>query len=430
MQESERAAQAASRAKSTFLANISHEIRTPMASILGYADLLLANLADAENRSCAATIKRNGQYLLELINDILDLSRIEAGKFDVDFENCDLPRLIGDVQSLMQVRAVEKNIQLEVAFEGKVPRTIQTDPKRLRQVLINLVGNAIKFTEEGQVRIRVKLLRQPAAACLEIAVEDTGIGIDEAQRAQLFEPFSQGELTISRRYGGSGLGLAISQRLMELLHGSIEYSSQIGKGTTFLLHLPIGSADTLHLVEPDLLMEPSQDEPSDRQPTKLDCRLLIVDDRRDVRYVSQHFLQKAGATVTTAEDGLQAVSLVLDSISKGCPFDLILMDMQMPEMDGLQATAKLRSAGVKTPIIALTAGAMRGDRERYLSSGCDDYIAKPIEAHQLIAKVAFYTQTLSLEEVQQMRSLRQAKSQHKPAPDAQAAEDDTSRELD
>lgn len=406
LQQSEAAALAASQAKSEFLANMSHEIRTPMAAILGYADVLLGHLKDPDNRNCVLIMKRNGEHLLDLINDILDLSRIEAGKLDVETEPVPLPQLVADIQSLMQVRAEEKKVQFKVDFEGKVPSTIKTDPTRLRQVLINLIGNAIKFTDEGEVRLKVQFIETANPPIIQFAIADTGIGMTEEQIERLFKPFSQGDSTVTRQYGGSGLGLAISQRLIQMMGGEMNLDSEFGEGSTFFVRLPIESFEQIELVEPDLLVRSAEPESLLAETPSLSCRVLVVDDRRDVRHISQHFLEKAGATVSTAEDGQQGIDAALAARDAGVPFDLIVMDMQMPNVDGMQAVAELRSAGIDWPIIALTADAMKGDRDKCLNGGCDDYLSKPIDQAKLIRLAAKYTQTISIEELRQARSDR------------------------
>ena len=399
LQQSEAAALAASQSKSEFLANMSHEIRTPMAAILGYADVLLGHLRDPDNRNCVLIMKRNGEHLLELINDILDLSRIEAGKLDVEPEPCPLPQLVADIQSLMQVRAGEKKVKFEVEFEGQVPHQIQTDATRLRQVLINLIGNAIKFTDEGEVILKVKFVDEADPPMVEFAIVDTGIGISPEQQERLFKPFSQGDSSVTRQYGGSGLGLAISQRLVQMLGGTMELESEPGEGSTFYVRLPVKSIHEIELVKPDLVIHSGEPEELLAETRKLDCRVLVVDDRRDVRHISQHFLEKAGAKVATAEDGQKGIDAAIAARDAGQPFDLIVMDMQMPNVDGLQAVAQLRSANIEWPIIALTADAMKGDRDRCLNGGCDDYLSKPIDHAKLVNMVAKYTQVVSYDQL-------------------------------
>ncbi|MEO8271972.1 MAG: ATP-binding protein, partial [Aureliella sp.] len=398
LRESEQAALAANQSKSEFLANMSHEIRTPMAAILGYADVLLGHLKDPDNRNCVIVMKRNGRFLLELINDILDLSRIEAGKMDIEFEPCDLVQLVSDIDSLMFVRAGEKQLDLRAEFLTPVPLTIKTDPIRLRQVLINLVGNAIKFTEKGSVILKVGMIEGQ----LQFGVSDTGIGMTQEQQDRLFKPFSQGDPSVTRQFGGSGLGLAISRRLTEMLGGQITVQSEEGKGSTFLVTLPTGSIDGVNLVQPKIQHKPASEETA-ASPQSLHCRVLIVDDRRDVRHISQHFLEKAGASVVTGEDGRQGIDLALAARDSGQPFDVIVMDMQMPNVDGMQATAELRSAGIASPIIALTADAMKGDREKCLNGGCDDYLSKPIDHLALVNMVGRYAHDMTIAEIQTRR---------------------------
>ncbi len=401
--ESEQTALAASRSKSEFLANMSHEIRTPMAAILGYADVLLGHLKDPDNRNCVLVMKRNGQHLLELINDILDLSRIEAGKMDIAFEMVSLPQLVGDLQSLMHVRAEQKQISFCAKFSGKVPEKIATDPTRLRQVLINLIGNAIKFTEQGSVLLSIQYV---PSGSLVFSVQDTGIGMSEEQLQRLFKPFSQGDSSVTRLYGGSGLGLAISLRLAGMLGGDISVTSKLGHGSTFTVTLPIDTDASVPMVQPDWVVPVREVEQTESSPRSLACRILIVDDRRDVRHISQHFLEKAGAKVIAAEDGEHGIDVALAAREAGQPFDLIMMDMQMPNLDGLQATAQLRSAGIQWPIVALTADAMKGDRQRCLDGGCDDYLSKPIDHDKLVGMAARYTQDITPQELQNRRDKR------------------------
>ncbi|MFG0265253.1 MAG: ATP-binding protein [Rhodopirellula sp. JB055] len=406
LQRSEQIALAANQSKSEFLANMSHEIRTPMAAILGYADVLLGHLEDPDNRNCVMIMKRNGEHLLSLINDILDLSRIEAGKLSVDTEQVPLLRLVGDIQSLMQVRADEKKIDFQVVFEGKVPLSIETDPTRLRQVLINLIGNAIKFTNEGSVQLKVCFVNGADPPVIEFSIVDTGIGISKEQQNRLFKPFSQGDASVTRKYGGSGLGLAISQRLIEMMEGEMSLDSELGKGSTFFVRLPVHSMDGVELVKPELVKQTPRPEDGSVETPVLNCRVLVVDDRRDVRHISQHFLEKAGAKVSTAEDGQEGVDAAIQARDAGDPFDLIVMDMQMPRVDGLQATTLLRSAGIDWPIIALTADAMKGDRDRCLNGGCDDYLSKPIDHVKLVSMVARYTREIGLDDLAERRLLR------------------------
>lgn len=405
LRQSERLAQQANNAKSEFLANMSHEIRTPMAAVLGYADILLEHLTDPDDKASIQIIKRNGEHLLELINDILDLSRIEAGKLQVELSDCQLLPFLRDIESLMQVRAATKRLDFIVRFDGKVPHEIVTDPTRLRQVLINLLGNAIKFTEHGSVQLRVRLREIAGQNCIEFEVADTGIGISEEQAARLFQPFTQGDNSVTRSFGGSGLGLAISKRLVEMLHGRVSVRSQLGHGSSFIVSLPVTLSSNQPFLEPATVAVQSAIFATPKL-RRLNCTALVVDDRRDVRYVSQHFLEQAGAHVVTAADGQSAVDAACAARDEGRPFDVIILDMQMPVVDGYQAARQMRQAGIVQPIIALTADAMKGDRERCLASGCDDYLSKPIEHSTFIEVVAKYTLDLTVDEIRRRRLAR------------------------
>ncbi|MEN6451525.1 MAG: ATP-binding protein [Thermoguttaceae bacterium] len=392
-------ADAANRAKSEFLANMSHEIRTPMTAILGYADLLAESGREPALAEAADTIRRNGCHLLDIINNILDISKIEAGKLEVEPIACSPSTIVSEVASLMRLRAEAKRLSLSVEFDGPIPETIHTDPVRLRQILINLIGNAVKFTEAGGVRVVARL--RHAAACpplLQFDVIDTGIGMTPQQVGQLFEPFMQADTSTSRRFGGSGLGLTISKRLAELLGGDIRVESTPARGTTFSATINPGP---LNDAPPHL--EPSQakplaDEPATcrrQPPPHLDGRVLLVEDGPDNQRLIALILRTAGAEVTVAANGQEAIADVLAAASADgnrphAAFDVILMDMQMPVLDGYAATAQLRSWGYRGPIIALTAHAMTQDRQKCLDAGCDDYLAKPIDRQKILDVVRHY----------------------------------------
>ncbi|HLK10184.1 MAG TPA: ATP-binding protein [Candidatus Binatia bacterium] len=385
------AALEAARAKSAFLANMSHEIRTPMTAILGYAELLSDPEASAHDREAyVETIRLNGEHLLRLVNDILDLSRIEAGRLPVERVDCSPAQLVAEVVSSMRVRADSKKLRLQLGYAGPIPERIQADPTRLRQILMNLVGNAIKFTEQGGVQVTVSLA--PAAdgmrATLCFAVADTGIGITPEQRERLFVPFGQADPSTTRRFGGSGLGLVISKRLANMLGGDIAVESTPGAGSTFTLGIDVGSLEGVRLVRP---VERAVRAPARRaawgEEAPLGGRILLAEDAPDNRRLLALYLKRAGAMVETAENGLAVCELALGAAAAGVPFDVILMDMQMPELDGYDATARLRQAGYRGTIIALTAHAMDGDRTRCLAAGCDDYVAKPVDRLTLIEAI-------------------------------------------
>ncbi len=379
IQAGKKAAEAANQAKSNFLANMSHEIRTPMTAILGFADILLDNPSRNEALESAQTIKRNGEYLLSLINDILDLSKIEAGKFEVQRLACSPRQIAGDVVALMTVRADAKGLPLTLECGGTVPAEVQTDPIRLRQILVNLVGNAIKFTEVGQVRLVMRMDDASAdGPKLVFDVIDTGIGMSEEQMALLFRPFSQVDSSATRRFGGSGLGLAISKRVAEMLGGDVAVRSRPGQGSTFSFSVQIEQGGGMAANQVPAATAPAR-PPACPARQKLACRILLAEDGLDNQRLIVFLLRKAGAEVEVVENGQIACDTALAARQAGNPFDIILMDVQMPVMDGYEATRRLRNAGYKPPIIALTAHAMAGDCQKCLDAGCDDCVAKPID---------------------------------------------------
>ncbi len=379
--EAREQAENASRFKSEFLANMSHEIRTPMTAILGYADLLESHLDDPDNLQSVRTIKRNGRFLINLINDILDLSKIESGKLELELVPVSPVEIIEQTLDMMQLQADRKQLELGVDYLSKLPVTLETDPTRLRQILVNLTGNAVKFTETGGVTLRIDYQSDPQPSVL-FHVIDTGIGMTESQQSEVFAAFRQADSSISRRFGGSGLGLAISQRLAASLGGGISVESQPGKGSTLTLTLPAGNADDIVLATPAKRVISDSAEPL--QTPDLPYRLLAVDDRRDVLHVVQHILEDAGARVSTASGAADAFEKVRQAEAKGHGFEAIVLDMQMPEINGYDAAATLRKQGFKPPIVALTANAMKGEREKCLKAGCTDYLTKPIDKHLLI----------------------------------------------
>jgi PAS domain S-box-containing protein len=393
--EAKEAAEAANRTKSEFLANMSHEIRTPIAAILGYADLLLDNLAHAENAEWLNTIRRNGEHLLTLINDILDLSKIEAGKIGVNRTAFSPTEIISEVISLMRVPAASKNLSLEMESLGPIPESIQSDPMRLRQILINLVGNGVKFTETGRVRLSTRLLGEGTAnPQLRIDIADSGIGMTAEQISRLFQPFTQVDASAARKFNGTGLGLAISQRLAQMLGGTISVQSRPGEGSTFSLTIGTGPLDQVRLVIPSSgpLVAPRAEHQAANIPTiRLRGRVLLAEDGPDNQRLVALILRKAGAEVEVVENGQIALAAALQAQEAGNPFDLILMDMQMPVLDGYNATKRLRMDGYRGPIVALTAHAMASDRQRCLDVGCDDYLSKPIDRATFLSLVAKYT---------------------------------------
>ncbi|MCA9146231.1 MAG: response regulator [Planctomycetales bacterium] len=387
LEEARRQAEVANQSKSAFLANMSHEIRTPMTAILGYTDLIADKIADEDTLQHVRTIRRNGAFLLDIINDILDLSKIEAQKLDILRERFSPARLVEDVRSIMEVRATENHLDLDVEYQSELPVEIESDPKRLRQVLINLVGNAIKFTRRGGVRVLVSFADEK----LRFEIVDSGIGMNETQLGRIFQAFSQGDHTVNREFGGTGLGLAISQRLTEMLGGTISVESEEGKGSKFIVTVSVGDISDVSMHQPTLIDDSAIDS-NEQVNIALDCRILVVDDRRDVRFLSGKFLRDAGATVSEAEDGELAVAAVAESMSNGDTYDLVLLDMQMPKLDGYGAAKAIRRLGYTNPIIALTADAMQGDMKRCIDSGCNDYLSKPINKALMLTKVKAYVE--------------------------------------
>jgi len=375
-------AEAANQIKSQFLANMSHEIRTPMSAILGFAEMMLdKSPEECEKLGCAQVIRRNALHLLDLINEILDLSKIEARQMTVERVSCDLPTMVAEIISLMRPRAVEKGLGFEVTFQGPIPYFIQSDPTRLRQILVNLLGNALKFTESGKIEMRISEegIGGPNVL-LRVDVIDTGIGIASEQLQRLFEPFVQGEESTTRRFGGTGLGLTISRQLARLLSGDITVTSQPRVGSTFTLRIDGGLSAGVERLEG--LTEAALPAGADQEMmtnSRLHGRILLAEDGLDNQRLLCMQLRDAGAVVTSAGDGQVAVDLAMAQ-----PFDLILMDMQMPIMDGYAATAHLRRRGLKIPIIALTACAMANDRAKCLAAGCDDYLSKPTNEKALL----------------------------------------------
>jgi len=396
-EELSRAAQAANRAKSEFLANISHEVRTPMTAILGHSELLTDRIsADEGSRECLAIIRRNGQHLLEIINDILDLAKVEAGKLEIECRPCSPLALLEDVRSLMEVRANTKGLQLSVEPAGTLPEQIETDPTRLKQILTNLVGNAIKFTEQGSVKLLARFyLKDNGQGELQFQVVDTGIGMTRDQIKTVFEPFAQADSSTARRFGGTGLGLAICKRLAMMLGGDVTVHSEFGKGSAFGATIATGPLTDVAFVEPSSRHPARHDDPqrqSPETPRRLHGKLLVVEDSPDSRRFLVAVLEAAGAQVETAANGKIAVEAVEAATANPHadhlpPFDVILMDMQMPVLDGYRATGLLREKNCTTPIIALTANAMEGERERCLQAGCDDYLTKPVDRERLVAIV-------------------------------------------
>jgi signal transduction histidine kinase/CheY-like chemotaxis protein/HPt (histidine-containing phosphotransfer) domain-containing protein len=373
-------AESANRAKSEFLANMSHEIRTPMNAIIGFTDLLKRgyhrDARDAEKY--LNTIQASGRHLLDLINDILDLSKVEAGRVEVEKIRFPAHRIVHEVTQILGVKAAEQGLALNVEIEGALPETILSDPARLRQIVTNLVGNALKFTEKGHVDVRLRLVDGPS---LRVSVADTGIGIPADKLDSIFEPFVQAEASTQRRFGGTGLGLAISRRFARALGGDITVASTPGRGSVFTLALDTGSLEGVAMLSPE---QAHEDSVSVEEVTSFGwrfapARVLVVDDGAENRELVRLVLEEAGLSVAEAENGQAA----LDRIAAE-HYDLVLMDMQMPILDGFNATRRLRELGHNLPIVALTANAMKGFEQELLAVGCTAYLTKPIDIDRLL----------------------------------------------
>ena len=393
-----RAAEAASAAKGNFLANMSHEIRTPIAAIIGYADLLLDPARpEAARLNDLQSIRRNGRHLLGVVNDVLDASKIEAGGMTVERIEADLPRLAAEAASITRPAAIEHGLTLHVRFATPVPRVGLTDPLRLRQILINLLGNAIKFTRPGGTVTLAVGCDGPADAdaVVRFEVTDTGVGMTAAQTGRLFQPFAQADASTTRQFGGTGLGLTISRRLARLLGGDVTVRSDPGRGSTFTLTVAVGPVRADQMVD-GLSEAAAADDPPDVEDGAppagglAGVTVLLAEDGVDNREILTAYLRGAGADVQTVEDGRRAVDVASAAADAGRPFAVVLMDMQMPVLDGYAAASELRRLGYARPVLALTAHAMADDRAKCLAAGCDDYLTKPIDRQTLIAAVARY----------------------------------------
>lgn len=382
----------ASQAKTNFLANMSHEIRTPLGAILGFTDLALSSDDASDRMSCLGKIKRNGKHLANLIDDLLDISKIEAGKLLIELEKFEVLGLISDVKALLAPQAKARQLTLEFGALGGIPKSILSDRMRLKQVLINVIGNAIKFSEKSHIQIHLSTDKTSTGARLVFDVQDFGIGISQEQVHKLFKPFSQADSSTSRKFGGTGLGLALSKKLAHSLGGDlILVNSLPGEGSLFRLTIDPGEIAN-HEMLFDLNFEESLEaqqniaQPLPQDPLK-DVRVLIVEDSEDNQLLISRYLKKAGADVQFANNGREGVEK-----AKVGAYDVILMDIQMPEVDGYEATKQLRALGYKKPILALTAHAFKEERTRCLAAGCNDHLVKPINPKTLIQSVASHAE--------------------------------------
>lgn len=387
IKEAKEAAESSSAAKSAFLANVSHEIRTPLGAVLGFSELTLTNGVSLEERKkIYEIIKRNGQQLLNVINDILDLSKIEVGKFEMQKTVVLVSDFLEDIKTTMELEAEMKDLQLMLELEPNIPQKIFTDPLRLRQILLNIVGNAIKFTDKGSVEIKVRtIIDSNGLTKLAFLVKDTGIGIPADKVKELFVPFAQLDTSSTRRFGGTGLGLALSERLAVALGGAIVLNkSTLGQGSEFLITIDPGDAVQIAKCERKLKEKSAlQLENIISRKNLNDKKILLVEDNPDNQALFSYYIRSIGANLDLANNGVEAIQKIHDG-----QYDAVLMDLQMPELDGYEATKILRNEGYKKPIIALSAHAMKEVKERCLASGFDGYISKPVEKNELIRAVA------------------------------------------
>jgi signal transduction histidine kinase/ActR/RegA family two-component response regulator len=372
-------------AKTTFLANVSHELRTPLGAILGYAELLSYAGPSRERQIAYLDIlKRNGQQLSRIVDDLLDLSRMEAGTVEIEKVSVKVGDVLTDVLELHTFNAEKKGLPLRVEYATPVPEFVVSDPTRLRQILGNLVSNAVKFTDRGEVKIRVEYELQEKGGRLNFSVSDTGRGIAEQEQQRLFKPFSQGDPTLSKRYGGTGLGLSLSRKLASILGGGLDLTrTETGRGSVFTFYIPVDEARAVSWKKNFEPSAPHKEKPIGIGKDRLaGTRILCVDDTLDNRQLVQVYLNSVGAEVDMASDGREGVEKALAN-----NYDLILMDVQMPLMDGYEAVATLRQSGYTKPILALTAHAMREDGEQCLAVGCNGHLSKPITCADLVRAI-------------------------------------------
>jgi CheY-like chemotaxis protein len=395
LREATEKAMSANQAKSEFLANMSHEIRTPMNAVLGFTELMRRGNAQTVEQSAKylETIHRNGKHLLDLINDILDLSKVESGEFTIEDIACQPYRIAAEVIEILSVRAQEKGVGLTLHIDSDVPESVAGDPARMRQVITNLTGNAIKFTEKGSVEIRLRWVGDRRQGQMEISIKDSGIGIPADKLATIFDPFTQAESSTTRRFGGTGLGLTISRRFAQAMKGDILLESVYGEGSTFTLAFPVKHADengsAIKLIPPQAAMAAAETSETDHTMTWhfTRGRVLVADDAPENRQLVNVLLSEVGIEIVEAEDGQQAVDLATSQT-----FDLILMDMQMPLMDGLEAVRRIRDrereeGGARVSICMLTANALPQFKTMAHEAGADDFLTKPISASDLIGRV-------------------------------------------
>jgi CheY-like chemotaxis protein len=362
-----------------------------MTSIMGFAELLLStDLPEDQHRKYLQKVHKSTEDLLAIITDILDISKLEAEKINMQLDDYSPIEIVEEVCSIMKGRADQKNLTLDFNCHFPLPQTIRTDHTRLRQILVNLVANAIKFTEVGAVNVALQLTSDgDGNPRMQFHVTDTGIGMNEEQVENLFEPFTQADNSNTRRFGGTGLGLAISARLAALMGGTIDVKSTPAEGSTFILSVDPGPLENVSLVQSAAkLSQRTEKRPLNTPQRIVSGNVLLAEDDEDIQELLSRFLKASGISVEVAPNGRVAYEKAMQSAATGKPYDLILMDIRMPEMDGYETTRKLRQEGWQGPIIAQTAHALTGDREKCLEAGCDDYVTKPVSTHELLDMIA------------------------------------------
>ncbi len=396
-------AEKANTAKSQFLANMSHEIRTPMNAIIGFGEVLSEESLTDTQKGYVKLMLDSGKHLLDLINDILDFSKVETGQMKAETIECNVPELLATVESLMNPVAKQKNLGFVVTCAPNTPEIIITDSAKIRQCLVNLVSNALKFTERGQVKLSAAPMTKEQKPFIEFQVVDTGIGIPSDKLDIIFNSFTQVDGSTARKYGGAGLGLTITRQLAKLMGGEVNVTSQEGKGSTFTLIVPADAANIEHREYQHFAPAQAIKNDGHQEEATLNSqftgRVLVVEDSRTNQMLVKVVLEKLGFVVTIAEDGFQAINAV-----NGQAFNLIFMDMQMPNMNGFDATKKLRNLGVKTPIIAMTASVTHEGQEQCMQVGCDDYTPKPIDKAHMVRVISKYITPAVPAEVVQMQA--------------------------
>jgi PAS domain S-box-containing protein len=387
-------AEAANLAKTRFLTNISHEIRTPLGAVLGFAELMNdPALSDRERNQLGATVRRNGIQLTHLINDLLDLSKVEADRLEIEALQFDFLSLLKDVIEVTQAQIASRDraISLKVKLVGRIPSQISSDPVRIKQMFLNIVGNAVKFTETGSITIFIQHeYREDGCNWLHFSVRDTGIGMDDNQQARIFQPFSQADCSTTRKFGGTGLGLVLTRRLAQLMDGNLELTrSRLGKGSEFKLTIAIKIPEETRFVgQMPTGLSNLVDGKAIFYPNLAGVKILLVEDSADNQDLIKHILTLADAEVAIANNGQEGIAMAVQG-----NYDVVLMDVQMPVLDGIKATEKLRQLNFSRPIIAVTAHAFSEERERCLNAGCDDQITKPIDRLTLLNTIAHFARS-------------------------------------